>query len=177
MTSPDKLFTEEQYNELKEIFTLFDKDHDGRITVNDLALVMKSVGANATDVELKDMISDFGPDGSVTLSSFLSKMAEKLPPPPKAMDETKPEDMLKPEEHVYGGASVGDFMEDVLQAAFRRFDAEGTGFVSAESLKKVMAQLGGDNLTDQEVQDIIQEADIDGDQHVSYEEFVKIVMS
>jgi len=74
MTSPDKLFTEEQYNELKEIFTLFDKDHDGRITVNDLALVMKSVGANATDVELKDMISDFGPDGSVTLSSFLSKM-------------------------------------------------------------------------------------------------------
>jgi len=173
----DKRFTEEQFNELKEIFALFDKDHDGRINVSDLSLVMKSVGANPTDIELRDMISAFGPDGSVTLSSFLSKMAERLPPPPKPMDETNPEEMLKPEDQVYGGASVGDFMEEVLQAAFRRFDAEGTGFLSGESLKRVMAQLGGENLTDQEIEEIIQEADIDGDQRISYEEFVKVVMS
>ena len=40
---------------LKEAFSLFDADHDGEITINELGRVMKNHGLNPTDDELKGM--------------------------------------------------------------------------------------------------------------------------
>jgi Ca2+-binding EF-hand superfamily protein len=38
---------------LKEAFSLFDADHDGEITVNELGRVMRNHGLNPTEDELK----------------------------------------------------------------------------------------------------------------------------
>ena len=35
--------TEEQINEFREAFSMFDKDRDGTITVKELAIVMKNL--------------------------------------------------------------------------------------------------------------------------------------
>ncbi len=59
--------TEEQMAEFKEAFSLFDKDGDGKITSKELGTVMRSLGANPTEAELKDMIKDVDLDGNGTI--------------------------------------------------------------------------------------------------------------
>lgn len=45
---------------------------------------------------------------------------------------------------------------------------DGNGFISAAELRHVMTNLG-EKLTDEEVDEMIREADIDGDGQVNYE--------
>ena len=61
--------------------------------------------------------------------------------------------------------------EDIIELCpetFRVFDKDGNGFISASELRQVMANLG-EKLTDEEVDEMIREADIDGDGQVNYE--------
>ena len=51
-------------------------------------------------------------------------------------------------------------------------DKDGNGFISAADLRHVMTNLEP-TLTDEEVDEMIREADIDGDSQINYEEFVK----
>ena len=55
-----------------------------------------------------------------------------------------------------------------IERAFRMFDKDGNGFISAAELRHVMTNLG-EKLTDEEVDEMIREADIDGDGQVNYE--------
>ncbi|CAG9787554.1 unnamed protein product [Diatraea saccharalis] len=52
--------------------------------------------------------------------------------------------------------------EEEIREAFRVFDKDGNGFISAAELRHVMTNLG-EKLTDEEVDEMIREADIDGD--------------
>ena len=58
--------------------------------------------------------------------------------------------------------------EDTLREAFKVFDKDGNGYISSAELRHVMTSLG-ERLTDEEVDDMIKEADIDGDGQVNYE--------
>ena len=55
-------------------------------------------------------------------------------------------------------------------------DKDGNGFISAAELRHIMTNLG-EKLTDEEVDEMIREADIDGDGQINYEEFVKMMMA
>jgi len=52
--------------------------------------------------------------------------------------------------------------EEELIEAFKVFDRDGNGFISAAELRHVMTNLG-EKLTDEEVDEMIREADVDGD--------------
>mmetsp|Transcript_21955 Transcript_21955/g.50039 ORF Transcript_21955/g.50039 Transcript_21955/m.50039 type:complete len:97 (+) Transcript_21955:691-981(+) len=67
-----------------------------------------------------------------------------------------------------------DSEEEILEA-FKVFDKDGNGFISAAELRHIMTNLG-EKLTDEEVDEMIREADIDGDGQINYEEFVKMMM-
>ena len=58
--------------------------------------------------------------------------------------------------------------EKELKEAFRVFDKNGDNFISAAELLHVMTNLG-EKLTDEEAEEMIKEADLDGDGRVSYE--------
>ena len=66
--------------------------------------------------------------------------------------------------------------EEELREAFRVFDKDGNGSISAAELRHVMTNLG-EKLTDEEVDEMIREADTDGDGQVNYEEFVTMMIS
>ena len=53
--------------ELKETFLLFDKDKDGYISAKELGAVMRSVGQNPTETEIRDMINEVDTDGKCTV--------------------------------------------------------------------------------------------------------------
>nr|2KN2_A Chain A, Calmodulin [Glycine max] len=66
--------------------------------------------------------------------------------------------------------------EEELKEAFKVFDKDQNGYISASELRHVMINLG-EKLTDEEVEQMIKEADLDGDGQVNYEEFVKMMMT
>jgi len=130
---------------------LFSRIYAGTITTKELGTVMRSLGQNPTEAELMDMIQEIDADGSGTIDfpEFLTMMARK-------MKDT-------------------DSEEEILEA-FKVFDKDGNGFISAAELRHIMTNLG-EKLTDEEVDEMIREADIDGDGQINYEEFVKMMMS
>ena len=66
--------------------------------------------------------------------------------------------------------------EEDKQEAFRVFDKDVNGYISAAELRHVMTNLG-EKLTDEEVEEMIREADVDDDGQVSYEgEIVTVLM-
>ncbi|XP_019399332.1 PREDICTED: calmodulin, striated muscle [Crocodylus porosus] len=142
--------TEEQIAEFKEAFSLFDKDGDGSITTRELGTVMRSLGQNPTEAELQSMIGEVDADGSGTIDfpEFLSLMARKI---------------------------RGADSEEDIREAFRVFDKDGNGYISAAELRHVMTNLG-EKLSDEEVEEMIREADCNSDGQVNYEEFVRMMM-
>jgi len=110
--------TDEQIAEFKEAFSLFDKDGDGTITTKELGVVMRSLGQNPTEAELVDMINEVDTDGNgnIDFPEFLTMMSKKM----KDSDS-----------------------EDEIREAFKVFDKDGNGFISAAELRHVMTNLGG----------------------------------
>merc|ERR1712025_1469169 len=98
--------------------------------------------------EIKKMISDIDTDGSgsIDFSEFLEMMTTKM--------------------------SQKDSREEILKA-FRLFDDGETGKISFKNLKRVAKELG-ERMTDEELQEMIDEADRDGDGEVNEEEFFRI---
>ncbi|XP_023343695.1 calmodulin-2/4 isoform X2 [Eurytemora carolleeae] len=111
---------------------------------------MRSIGSNPTEEEIEEMIDDADADGSgsVDFVEFVELMIKR------ESEKETPED---------------------LKQAFRVFDKDGNGYVSTSELKYVLHRLGV-LFTDNELQEMVQEADIDGDQHISFDEFRDIFM-
>lgn len=143
--------TEEQIAEFKEAFQIFDKDGDGLITTKELGTVMRSLGQNLSEDELKTMIEEVDTDksGTIDFQEFLGLMAWK-------MKET-------------------DIEEELIEA-FKVFDRDGNGLISAHELRFVMST-SGEQLTDEDIEEMIREADENGDGYIDYEEFVRMMMS
>ena len=55
--------------EFREAFSLFDKDGDGTITNKELGTVMRSLGQNPSEEELKAMITEVDVDGQFTVKA------------------------------------------------------------------------------------------------------------
>ncbi|CAN4116529.1 unnamed protein product [Withania somnifera] len=64
--------------------------------------------------------------------------------------------------------------EEELKEAFKVFDKDQNGYISANDLRHVMINLG-EKLTDEEAEQMIKEADLDGDGQVNFDEFVKMM--
>jgi calmodulin len=146
-----KTLTEVQISEFKEAFSLFDKDGDGTITTKELGTVMRSLGQIPTEAELQDMINEVDSDGNgiIDFPEFLTMMARKM----KDTDN-----------------------EEDIREAFKVFDRDGDGFISAAELRHVLTNLG-EKLKGEEVDMMIREADIDGDGQINYKEFVEMMLS
>ena len=54
------------------------------------------------------------------------------------------------------------------------FDKDGNGFISAAELRHVMGRLGV-TFTDSELQEMVSEADVDGDGQINFAEFYNVM--
>ena len=64
--------------------------------------------------------------------------------------------------------------KEEMEKAFRLFDDDNTGKISFKNLKRVTQELG-ENINDEELQEMINEADRDGDGQVNLQEFLRIM--
>ncbi|XP_026530461.1 centrin-2 [Notechis scutatus] len=148
-TSPKTELTEEQKQEIREAFDLFDTDGTGNIDVKELKVAMRALGFEPKKDEIKKMILEIDKEGTgkITFSDFLGVMTQKM--------------------------AEKDSKEEILKA-FKLFDDDETGKISFKNLKRVAKELG-ENLTDEELQEMIDEADRDGDGEVNEQEFLRIM--
>jgi Ca2+-binding EF-hand superfamily protein len=110
---------------------------------------MRALGFDPSKEEIRKLISQIDTDksGTVNFSEFLSMMRTKM--------------------------SQRDSREEILKA-FRLFDDDETGKISFRNLKRVAMELG-ETISDEELQEMIDEADRDGDGEVSQDEFIRIM--
>merc|ERR1712223_1005987 len=138
---------EQQTSEYKKHFLLFDKTGDGAISSDVIGTVIRSLGGSPTEAELMQMIAtviEGKDDTKITFPEFLTMMAQTI----KYRDN-----------------------EEEVREAFRVFDKEKTGFISAAELRHIMTNLG-EKLSEEEADEMIKEADPDENGQINYEEFV-----
>jgi calmodulin len=168
---------------------LFLYSHAGTITTKELGTVMRSLGQNPTEAELMDMIQEVC---NVQLGTVQEKFIHHFRPSffsshtvissllahlPLQIDADGSGTIDFPEFLTMMARKMKDTdSEEEILEAFKVFDKDGNGFISAAELRHIMTNLG-EKLTDEEVDEMIREADIDGDGQINYEEFVKMMMS
>ncbi|KAH8306878.1 hypothetical protein KR018_010421 [Drosophila ironensis] len=154
--SPDKrrCISKGQMREFREAFRLFDKDGDGCITKEELGTVMRSLGQFARVEELQEMLQeiDVDGDGNVSFEEFVDILSNMT-------YEDK------------SGLSSADQEERELRDAFRVFDKHNRGYITASDLRAVLQCLGED-LDEEDIEDMIKEVDVDGDGRIDFYEFV-----
>ncbi|XP_077023997.1 uncharacterized protein LOC143689698 [Tamandua tetradactyla] len=139
--------SKEQVARLKQAFALADKNGDNTIDAEELASVLKSLGYNPTEELLKTLIAsmDTDHDGVINFQEFLEVMAKRM--------------------EMVGG------QQGTLREAFRVFDLNNDGHISVAELKQVVANAGVE-VSEEELDAMIREADVNQDGQVDYEEFV-----
>ncbi|XP_063702135.1 uncharacterized protein LOC134832150 [Culicoides brevitarsis] len=148
-SGPKFELTEEQKNDVQEAFQIFDTEGKGFIDIKDLKVAIRALGFEPKKEEIKKMAAEIDKDGASKLSfeDFLGLMTSKI--------------------------AEKDAKEEILKA-FRLFDDDQTGAISFKNLKRVAKELG-ENLTDEELSEMISEADRDGDGEINQDEFLRIM--
>ena len=141
--------TEQQRTEVRQAFDLFDTDGQGVIDGNALKVVLRALGFEPRKEEVRKMIASVDKSGSGTIdfNEFLKLLLDKM--------------------------SEKDSKEDAMRA-FRQFDVDQTGKITFENLKAVSRELGED-MTDEEISEMIEKADRDADGMISEEEFWRVL--
>jgi centrin-1 len=140
---------EEQLEELREAFNLFDTDHSGAVDARELKAAMRALGFDVKKEQVRGMLNDIGKDAADTID--FDEFCELL------------------------GSKMGEKnSREEIYKIFNLFDDDHTGKISFKNLKRVSQELG-ESLTDEELQEMVDEADRDGDGLINPEEFYRVM--
>ncbi|CAI9113447.1 OLC1v1014051C1 [Oldenlandia corymbosa var. corymbosa] len=141
----------DQLNQLRDIFSRFDMDSDGSLTLLELAALLRSLGLRPSGDQLHVLLDsmDSNGNGTVEFEELISVIRPDLN-----------EELLANQEHLF--------------EIFRSFDRDGNGYITLAELAGSMAKMG-QPLTYRELTEMIKEADTDGDGVISFHEFATIM--
>ena len=117
--------------------------------MGELLSAMKSLGFDTKNPAIFSMIADFDEDGNgvISFDEFLDMMTARI------SDRNTRDD---------------------LKRVFNLFDDSRQGFVTAENLRRVARELG-EEISEEELREIVQRADLDGDQKLGFEDFYNVM--
>ena len=141
---------EDKIKECKIVFEMLDKDKDTKITTKELGNALRISGAAPSQQELEMIIQGLEESGNnlITFEKFLA-LFEKL-------------------------INNQDSEEDIINE-FKKMDKIGNGTISEKDLRDLMSNYGN-ALTQDEIEDVIQEANVDQNGYINIENFTKILL-
>ncbi|XP_072997883.1 probable calcium-binding protein CML27 [Typha latifolia] len=144
---------------LHRVFDLFDHNGDGEITVDEISLALERLGLGADRDELSATVAAYIPAGAAGLSfDDFEELHRALG---DALFGSPPPEEEKVEEE-----------ENDMREAFRVFDEDGDGFISAAELQTVLGKLGLPEARSMaSVREMICSVDRDRDGRVDFGEF------
>jgi centrin-2/centrin-1 len=113
--------------DIKEAFDLFDIAGTGTIEGKELRVALRALGFNPSRDEIERFVGSTSQSGKIDFHEFLSIIIDKVSEP--------------------------DTHEDIVRA-FSMLDIEGKGYITKESLQKVINSLG-EGLSEEEVEKMI----------------------
>jgi len=145
--APKKL-SSVQEEELLEAFNLFDADKSGFIDFKELRAAFKVLGFQTPKEELRKMFAEVDKDGSgsIEFPEFLQMMT----------------------------ASVRKDDKEESSKIFKLFDTDSTGMITLQNLKTAAKELG-ENLSEEDLQYMIDHADKSSNNAVSFDDFYRLM--
>ena len=144
--------------EVREIFTLFDKDADGYVSTSDLGTMIRGLNINPSQKEVENMIRDVDPNstGTFNQNALLSLIARR----PKK--ENSLEELIEALKILANSGSTEDNKE--------------TSKIETESLKSALTTSGkatGDDLREDEIDLIIKDCNLEHDDFIMIEDLAR----
>lgn len=131
---------------LRETFTSLDVNHDGRLTAAEMRRGLRTAGLEEVAGDLQRMINEVDADGSGSID-YTDFLAATVDPNTYKRDAA------------------------ATKGAFDVFDRDGDGKISLDELKLVL----GDGSRGANITELLQQVDTDGDNSVSYAEFMQMM--
>nr|P06707.1 RecName: Full=Troponin C, isotype alpha [Astacus leptodactylus] len=143
---------EEQVSALQKAFDSFDTDSKGFITPETVGIILRMMGVKISERHLQQVISETDEDGSgeIEFEEFAELAAKFL--------SEEDEEALKKE----------------LKEAFRIYDRGGDGYITTQVLREILKELDN-RLTEDNLDEIIEEIDEDGSGTIDFMEFMKMM--
>merc|ERR1711963_695356 len=143
---------EEQVRNLKRTFDQFDSHKTGALQTGTVHTILKMMGIHVTTTAVQEIVDDIDEDGSGMLEfpEFIQLAAKFL------IEED--EEQMKWE----------------LKEAFRIYDKHGNGYITTDTLKKILREIDG-TLSEDNLDQIIDEVDEDCCGTVDFDEFMAMM--
>jgi len=143
----------EQVEALKKGFEGFDKDGGGTISQTTMQMILKSMGVKVDkdDMEGYAREVDETESGKFTFTQFC-QIAARF--------------MIEDDE---------EQMKEELKEAFRIYDRDGQGYITTDVLKEILREIDS-TLTEEDLDNIIEEVDDDASGTLDFDEFVGMMM-
>ena len=156
-----EVLTDVMIAEIREIFSLFDKDADGFVQTSDLGTIVRGLNFNPSETEVAEMIRDVDPEGrgSFNQNALCSLIARR----------PKQEDTL----------------EDIVDA-LRLITDDASGDLTLQTkmnvnaFSELMVKMGkekGEQLLPTQVQEIITDCNLQHGDDIQIEDFAKYLRS
>ena len=138
--------TEENLSEVRDMFKRVDKNDDGVISLDELRTVLETIFKHLPSHRIDKMVTDADKDKDGQISYEEFYRVLKR--------KSKKNKLLK---------------------AFKTFDTNGDGKISLEELMEVLKHTGGE-LPEQQLKEMINDVDKDGDGYLNYSEFLNVMV-
>ena len=139
--------TEDEIEEIREAFSMFDTNGSGTIDPKELQAAMNSLGFEKKSPTVYEMVSGLVDEGEVNFERFLDAISDKL-----GNRESR----------------------DGINRIFDLFDDDRTQTINFNNIKRVAKDLG-ETMTNEELREMLQRASTNGDE-ITQEDFYNIMM-
>lgn len=148
--------------ELKNAFSVFDTNGDGKICISELGEVLRSLGNDVSEHDLNLIMKDVDTDndGFISLKEFIDCNNQVIAGGGGANKKANGE---------------VEESQDLMRDAFNTFDKDGNELISADELHHVFLSLGDKDHTLEDCRRMISSVDKDGDGFVDYKEFQRLM--
>ncbi len=142
---------QDRRKELQEAFEIFDVNKDGSISKKELENILRSLNEDPEEEEIQQLLDEVDVDGNgeIDFEEFVALMGKIQ----KEID-----------------------LEAEIVNAFKVFDKEENDLISITELRHILSNLN-DFMTEDEIDDMLFEADSDYDGFINYKDFLKNLMS